>query len=324
MKYGYTINNKLMMNSKGKLLGVDPYNPLNLPQGTIRVRTNDGQPPVSGNWNYVTLVEGTTDVYDVFVGGDELLYTLRGATNVIDVLGVNAEGKIRSNSMFKGCTALSSVPSFDTTKITNMDSMFEGCSSLTDAPYLDTSNVTHMWMIFKDCASLTSVPLYDTSKVTSAGGFMEAFMNCSSLTSVPLFNLSNTDTLDRSFYGCTSLVSVPKFDITNVDAMPSTFKNCTSLTTIPLFDTSNLRYMDETFQNCTSLTSIPLFDTSNLVGIAYAFENCVNVQSGALALYQQASTQSVVPHHTHTFTNCGINTETGSAELAQIPSDWKS
>ena len=81
--------------------------------------------------------------------------------------------------------------------------------------------------------------------------------------------------------------------------------------------------MNCTFQNCTSLTSIPLFDTGNRLDMSYAFDNCVNVQSGALALYQQASTQSFVPGHTHTFTNCGINTETGSAELAQIPSDWK-
>ena len=65
MKYSYKINNKLITNSDGKLLTVDPYNPLNLPQGTIRVRTNDGQPPVNGHYNYATLVEGTTDVYDV-------------------------------------------------------------------------------------------------------------------------------------------------------------------------------------------------------------------------------------------------------------------
>ena len=68
MKFGYTINNKLMMNSNGKLLGVevnDPYNPLHLPQGTIRVRTNDGQQPLNGNYDTATLVEGTTDVYDV-------------------------------------------------------------------------------------------------------------------------------------------------------------------------------------------------------------------------------------------------------------------
>jgi len=52
--------------------------------------------------------------------------------------------------------------------------------------------------------------------------------------------------------------------------------------------------------------------------------NCIKVQSGALALYQQASTQANPPsNHTQTFTNCGSNTETGAAELHQIPYDWK-
>jgi hypothetical protein len=53
------------------------------------------------------------------------------------------------------------------------------------------------------------------------------------------------------------------------------------------------------------------------------FRDCLNVQSGALALYQQASTQTTPPSdHSYTFTNCGKNTQTGAAELAQIPSSW--
>jgi len=52
--------------------------------------------------------------------------------------------------------------------------------------------------------------------------------------------------------------------------------------------------------------------------------DCVNIQSGALALYRQASSQSTPPSkHSRTFQNCGSNTTTGAAELAQIPSDWK-
>jgi len=54
------------------------------------------------------------------------------------------------------------------------------------------------------------------------------------------------------------------------------------------------------------------------------FYQCTNVQSGALALYQQASSQTTPPtSHNQTFYNCGSNTTTGSAELAQIPSGWK-
>lgn len=39
---------------------------------------------------------------------------------------------------------------------------------------------------------------------------------------------------------------------------------------------------------------------------------------------QQASTQANPPaNHSYTFTNCGRDTPTGAAELAQIPSGWK-
>jgi surface protein len=101
------------------------------------------------------------------------------------------------------------------------------------------------------------------------------------------------------------------------------FYYCTSLTSVPLFDTSNVTKMYQMFENCNKLTTIPLFDTSNVTDMDWMFVNCVNVQSGALALYQQASTQTNPPaNHTLTFSNCGRDTQTGSAELAQIPQDW--
>lgn len=98
------------------------------------------------------------------------------------------------------------------------------------------------------------------------------------------------------------------------------FHGCTSLVYVPLFDTSNLTKMNHTFTDCSSLSAIPLFDTSNITQLHNTFYNCVNVQTGALDLYRHSLN---VPIHYKVFTNCGINTETGSAELAQIPSDWK-
>ena len=73
-----------------------------------------------------------------------------------------------------------------------------------------------------------------------------------------------------------------------------------------------------------TLTSVPLFDTRSCTDMLRMFYLCVNVQSGALAFYQQASSQATPPsNHTQTFTDCGSNTVTGAAELAQIPSSWK-
>ena len=102
------------------------------------------------------------------------------------------------------------------------------------------------------------------------------------------------------------------------------FQYCNSLTSVALFDTSLVTEMGLMFDDCNSLTAVPLFDTSSAVETSYMFANCYNVQSGALALYQQASTQANPPlYHSHTFHNCGRNTVTGAAELAQIPTDWK-
>ena len=229
----------------------DPYNPLNLPANTVRVRTSDGNVPyktVTTSYGTATLVPGTTDVYDVYKSGTNFDYLFYYSRNIVEVLGAN------------------------TTGITSMKSMFHGCY-------------------------ITSVPLFDTSSVTDISAM---FVACEYLTSVPLFNTSNATNMEEMFY------------------------NCWALTTVPLFDTSSVTNMTYVFYNCKSLTSIPLFNTSNVTNMTYTFYNCYKVQSGALALYQQASTQATPPSiHTSTFTDCGRDTVTGAAELAQIPADWK-
>lgn len=160
----------------------------------------------------------------------------------------------------------------------------------------DTSAVTDMTSMFVGCTSLTSVTLFDTSAVTNMSVM---FQNCTSLTSVPLFNTPA---------------------VTNMNAM---FENCISLTSVPLLDTSAVTNMRAMFLGCTSLASVPLFDTSAVTDMYRMFKNCSKVEGGALALYQQASTQSTPPsNHSSTFTNCGKDTVTGAEELAQIPASW--
>lgn len=67
----------------------------------------------------------------------------------------------------------------DTSNATNMESMFDGCSALTTVPVLDTSKVETMNGMFLNCKALTTVPSMDTSRVED----MEAmFYGCSSLT----------------------------------------------------------------------------------------------------------------------------------------------
>jgi len=121
-----------------------------------------------------------------------------------------------------------------------------------------------------------------------------------------------------------NLLEVLGANTTNVTRMVRVFQACDLLTNVSLFDTSNITSMSSMFDHCYNLTSIPLFDTSKVTSMNYTFNSCYAVQSGALALYQQASTQTTPPSfHISTFYGCGQNSQTGSAELAQIPSDWK-
>lgn len=277
------------------------YNPLNLPPNTVRVRTNDGNVPYKsiGNlarYETATLVQGTSNVYDVYKSGSDFNRLLYGCNNVTEVLGANTAGITDMQFMFYQCSALTSVALFDTLSVTNMDSMFFKCSSLTTVPPFDTPNVTDTSDMFYYCTSLTTVPLFDTSSVTTMHSM---FHSCSALTSVPLFN--------------TSMV----WD------MASMLYHCSSLTSVPLFNTSSATDMANMLNSCSSLASIPLFNTSSVPNMSYMCQDCVNVTSGALALYQQASTHVTSSKHTATFRNCGSNTVTGAAELAQIPDSWK-
>lgn len=122
----------------------------------------------------------------------------------------------------------------------------------------------------------------------------------------------------------THLISVIGANGSDVRAMDNMFQGCTSLTTVPLFDTSDVVTMDSMFLNCTALKAIPLFNTANVTDMDAMCLNCTSVETGALALYQQASTQTTPPSsHASTFQDCGSNTTTGAAELLQIPNDWK-
>lgn len=132
---------------------------------------------------------------------------------------------------------------------------------------------------------------------------------------------NNTDWTDLTSQ--LSMIEVLGANSTGVMNMTGMFYSCQSLTTVPLFDTSNVSDMNSMFGGCMALTTIPLFNVSSATDMGNMFYYCTNVQSGALALYQQASALNPPPTHSFTFNNCGSNTVTGAAELAQIPSDWK-
>ena len=180
--------------------------------------------------------------------------------------------------------------------------------------------------LFTTYETATLVPgttdVYDVYK--SGTSFMDMFYGSSNVVEVlGGANTSSITNMREMFVNCNSLTNVALFDTSNVTNMNQMFNGCQSLQYVPLFDTTKVTIMSYMLYGCTSLTNIPLFDTSKVTNMSQMFAQCNWVQSGALALYQQASSQTNPPtNHDGTFTNCGANTTTGLAELQQIPSSW--
>ena len=121
----------------------------------------------------------------------------------------------------------------------------------------------------------------------------------------------------------TQLEEVIAANTTGVTRMAVMFYGCTNLVSVSLFDTSLVTNMRSMFSGCINLAEVPLFDTSSVTYIDTMFYRCYAVESGALALYQQASTQANPPiSHDRTFEYCGRDTVTGRAELESIPQSW--
>lgn len=207
----------------------------------------------------------------------------------------------------------------NSSNVTHMMNMFEACRSLDSICWLDTSKVTNMRYMLA-YTSITTVPLFDTSRVFYTSSM---FADCRSLVTVPLFDTHNVDGMESMFLDCSSLRSVPLLDMGKVRSAQYMFTGCTSLTSLPTFDTHNVEVMQSFCSGCSSLKNVPLLNTQRVTNMNYAFSGCINVEHGALALYQQASSQEYPPrNHDAVFKNCGSNTASGRAELLGIPQEW--
>lgn len=81
--------------------------------------------------------------------------------------------------------------------------------------------------------------------------------------------------------------------------------------------------MDRMFINCTGLTYIEPLHCTNVYNVGGMFQGCTEVTEGAYDQYVWFNTYGInINNHSGTFSNCGSNTQTGAAELAQIPVGW--
>lgn len=133
---------------------------------------------------------------------------------------------------------------------------------------------------------------------------------------------SGVTNLSQMFRGCGSITELCLFDTSNVTSF-QVFLSRSAISKIPSYDTRKVTNFEYAFFSSSNLKTIPILNTENATSVSYMFENCPKVESGALAIYTQLSTQTNPPStHLKTFTNCGSDTVTGAAELAQIPVSW--
>lgn len=81
---------------------------------------------------------------------------------------------------------------------------------------------------------------------------------------------------------------------------------------------------DRMFNNCTGIIEIanPI-QCSQLIDAGSMFQGCSNIASGQYDQYTWLSTNATnITSHSGTFYGCGSDTQTGAAELAQIPVGW--
>lgn len=309
------------------------YNPLGLPPYTMRFQFSDSSynPNTSGtNWksgSTWTQVSSDPNIWDythvnanwqnAFVDA----WTVGTPNNTATLLGANTTGITNMKSLFLGDSYLNPYKTFDTSGVTDMSNMFQGCNHLTDGMYYDTSNVTNMSSMFAGCYYLYRVPHYNTSRVTNMSNM---FSGCEHLISVPLFDTHNVTNMSGMF--ASSSIGgnkIPNFDTSSVTTMSDMFYGVhATIFNIP-FDTSHVLYMSRMFSHCTFMQQIPTLDTSSVRDVFEMFAVCPKVESGILDMYNQLSAQSAqLLRHGDCFSQCGSDTASGSAELAQIPSDW--
>jgi len=269
-----------------------------IPANTFRCKYAPGTSPINGSNRTCTKVSDDDNIWDISGLNETYIPSIFAEdTNLVEIIVGNIPATNTLSNAFYHASNLTKVGKLITSvRLTSCHYTFEGCTSLQSVETFNTDNVQTMNSMFEYCSSLITAPFLDTHNVTE---------------------------IQWMFNGCSSLSEVPHYDTSSAKYMYDMFQNCSAITTIPLFDTHNavdLRYM---FYGCSSLTEVPLIDTSSVTQMEYAFENCYNVETGALALYLQASSQTNPPSsHTETFTNCGRDTTTGLADLEEIPEDW--
>lgn len=194
-------------------------------------------------------------------------------------------------------------------------SMCSRCQRLRSFSGMSFSHLTDASSMFYGCFSLETLT---NPSIVCSGTAQSAFQGCSTLKRIDKIAATN---LAGAFKSCASLNSIGLVDASGATNMNEMCRACVALSDIHVINTESVTGMDSVFRNCEIMRRIPDMSYASVTAVDHAFEN-MWVASGADALYTQLSSLANISSHADTFLNCGPNTVSGAAELAQIPSSW--
>ena len=150
------------------------------------------------------------------------------------------------DSMFQGCTSLTTAPELPATTLANdcYNSMFSGCTSLTTAPELLATRLAERCYeyMFQGCTSLTKAPSVLPAITLAFKCYSEMFKSCTSLTTTP--ELKATTLATSCYYGmfedCILLTTAPELKATklSMNCYYNMFKGCGKLNYIKMLATN--------------------------------------------------------------------------------------
>lgn len=160
--------------------------------------------------------------------------------------------------------------------------------------------------------------------VTSTSGLLAGGVSGVSAEIVSTTDLSAFTAANWMFSGNTSITKVCALDLPGVTSSSAMFAGCSSLTEVGDINLPKSTDVSSMFTSCVELTAIPTVTLSDTISINanYMFAVCTGVTSGALEAYETLSAKTNIATHADTFIGCGERTDSGIAELAQIPMDW--
>ena len=208
----YTINGKVLKNvTTGKWLAkkeADPYNPLGLPAGVMRMKMPEGW--TIGSYDTVSLeftqVSSSPNVWDMKVNnGSGINDWNHPSSGIIEVMGFNPEGVTGYDSGIKSILTdtTTRIGGMRLTEITTFTNMLK--STIEEVGPLSLPNVTNMSALFSASTNLRYVEFADLENLEDCS---QMFAGCSSLTSMPILNgIQNLTEVDQMFASCPNIAS---------------------------------------------------------------------------------------------------------------------